>query len=201
MQCVNITSLIPFNDDNFSSFHCFISDPCDTFQYIKYLGDWGSRARISGCNIVRNGFGSRRLLSHSTNIEAHTRMLEQGLPLPRDHLPNLGAVPPGHSGVYVESSLCWIDDSLIAGNSLTGLSVVRGGFVSLSGSDITKNGHSAPILIEDAHDINDPARLNGLSIRGGVIEGPEKNNYNTIFRLRVIHGQNLQAEEIDYPQA
>ena len=155
----------------------------------------GSRARISGCNIVRNGFGSKRQ-PHSSNIDE------------ADQLP---VVPSGHSGklcsyesifcsvfhltltititskgVYIESSMCWVDDSLLAGNCLTGLSVVRGGFVSLSGSDITENGQQAaapPILIEDAHDVratnNRMQRGGPVSIRGGVVEGPVKNNYTS----------------------
>ena len=97
------------------------------------------------------------------------------------------------SGVYIESSMCWIDDSLLAGNCLTGLSVVRGGFVSLSGSDITENGHAAPILIEDAHDVRDATRLQGISIRGGVVEGPAKNNY-TSLKQDIMVG-NAGAEE------
>lgn len=74
--------------------------------------------------------------------------------------------------------MCWIDDTLLAGNCLTGLSVVRGGFVSLSGSDITVNGHTPPILIEDAYDVREGA-LATSNIRGGVVEGPLKNNYTT----------------------
>lgn len=50
--------------------------------------------------------------------------------------------------MYIESGVCWVDDSVIAANSLTGLNVVWSGFVSLSGLDITKNGIS-PFLIED----------------------------------------------------
>ena len=91
------------------------------------------------------------------------------------------------TGVYIESSMCWVDDSLLAGNCLTGLSVVRGGFVSLSGSDITENGQqaAAPILIEDAHDVrantNNRMQQQGpVSIRGGVVEGPVKNNYTSL---------------------
>jgi len=88
--------------------------------------------------------------------------------------------------------MCWVDDSLLAGNCLTGLSVVRGGFVSLSGSDVTENGQQAaapPILIEDAHDVraytNNRMQQGGpVSIRGGVVEGPKKNNY-TSLRLDV----------------
>ncbi|KAL7552679.1 hypothetical protein ACHAWF_015907 [Thalassiosira exigua] len=140
-----------------------------------YLGDWGSRARISACNIVRNGFGSKHLRSPSADNHGAGNIrdvLERGIP-------QFQAVPPGHSGVYIESSMCWIEDSLLAGNCLTGLSVVRGGFVSLSGSDITENGHSSPILIEDAHDVRDATRLQGISIRGGVVEGPAKNNYTS----------------------
>ena len=89
--------------------------------------------------------------------------------------------------------MCWIDDSLLAGNCLTGLSVVRGGFVSLSGSDITENGHTAPILIEDAHDVRDATRLQGISIRGGVVEGPVKNNYTSLKQRRMVG--NADGEE------
>ena len=102
------------------------------------------------------------------------------------------------TGVYIESSMCWIDDSLLAGNCLTGLSVVRGGFVSLSGSDITQNGQQAaapPILIEDAHDVrntNNRMQQGGpVSIRGGVVEGPVKNNYTSLLgdeERHVVHG-------------
>lgn len=76
--------------------------------------------------------------------------------------------------------MCWIDDSLIAGNCLTGLSVVRGGFVSVSASDVTDNG-STPILIEDAHDVREHGLLvPRLHIRGGVVEGPLPNNYTSV---------------------
>ena len=85
-------------------------------------------------------------------------------------------------GVYVESSICWVDDSLLAANSLSGISVVRSGFVSLSGSDITENG-IAPYLIEDMYDVVDAARLHGegVSIRGGLVEGPQMNNFASIY--------------------
>lgn len=77
-----------------------------------YLGDWGSRARISGCNIVRNGFGSRRLCSSGDEDEAgnvlgriatHTRMFERVLPNPRQ---DFEAVPPGHSGKINKMTIC-----------------------------------------------------------------------------------------------
>jgi len=82
--------------------------------------------------------------------------------------------------------MCWVDDSLLAGNCLTGLSVVRGGFVSLSGSDVTENGQQAaapPILIEDAHDVratNNRMQQGPVSFCGGVVEGPVKNNYTSL---------------------
>ena len=76
--------------------------------------------------------------------------------------------------------MCWMEDSLIASNCFTGMSVVRNGFVSLSGCDIPANdgnrvGH--PISIEDDHDILNN-RLQGARIRGGVVEGPRPNDYS-----------------------
>lgn len=78
--------------------------------------------------------------------------------------------------------MCWIDDCLLAGNCLTGLSVVRGGVVSLSGSDVTENGHDSPVLIEDRFDVRDAAMLNGegISIRGEIVEGPLTNNFTSL---------------------
>jgi len=97
--------------------------------------------------------------------------------------------------------MCWVDDSLLAGNCLTGLSVVRGGFVSLSGSDVTENGQQAaapPILIEDAHDVrantNNRMQQGGpVSIRGGVVEGPGKNNYTSLLVDKEGHVVNNEA--------
>ena len=84
-------------------------------------------------------------------------------------------------GVYVESSIAWIEDTLIAGNYLTGVSVVRSGFVNLSGSDITENGgrNEEQIMIEDLHDVRENVRLNGINIRGGLVEGPLANNFTS----------------------
>jgi hypothetical protein len=78
--------------------------------------------------------------------------------------------------------MAWIEDTLIAGNSLTGLSVVRSGFVNLSGSDITENGggQEEQVMIEDLHDVRDEVNLNGMiNIRGGMIEGPLANNFES----------------------
>ncbi len=151
-----------------------------------YLGDWGSRGHIVASNIVSNGFGTKQLRSTEEGRQEMDNVLNEWTRLRRDS--NAGnvpgdIVPPGHSGVYVEGAMCWIEDSCIAFNCLTGASVVRNGFLSLSGCDIAQgssNSHpSQPILIEDDHDVNN-TRNNGeqgARIRGGVIEGPQKNNY------------------------
>lgn len=86
------------------------------------------------------------------------------------------------TGVYIESSMAWMEDTLISGNSLTGISVVRSGVLNLSGSDITGNGHEhgkeQQIMIEDLHDVRDQVRQNGIvNIRGDLMEGPLANNY------------------------
>ena len=78
--------------------------------------------------------------------------------------------------------MAWIEDSLIAGNFLTGVSVVRSGFLNLSGSDVTENGggQEEQIMVEDIHDVRDQVHLNGgVSIRGGLMEGPLPNNFTS----------------------
>jgi len=143
--------------------------------------------QVSKCNVIRNGFGSRKLRSSDEGRQDLDNVLTEWTRLREDA--NAGVivarqrfdevpVPSGHSGIYIEGAMCWIDDTLIASNCLTGASVVRNGFLSLSGCDITQNsGNGHPILIEDEHDIGN-IRLQGARIRGGVVEGPHKNSYS-----------------------
>jgi hypothetical protein len=124
-----------------------------------YLGDNDSVASISGCNIIRNGGGSRRPLpTEVDNFDGN----------------ETDRVPPGHSGVYVEAGRAFIENSLVAGNSLTGVSIVRGGGVMISGCDVTENGSEA-ILVEESFETR--GEVNRRPI--GVEEGPAKNTYSS----------------------
>ena len=125
-----------------------------------YLGDVDSIANVSGCNVIRNGGGSRR------EIQRNDGILED----------STERVPAGHSGMYVEAGRAFVENSLVAGNSLTGLSIVRGGGVIISGCDVTENG-SDPILVEDAFEFDRSARRHRRPI--GVEEGPARNNYSS----------------------
>lgn len=125
-----------------------------------YLGDNDSFASVHGCNIVRNGGGSRRPRQNGSD-ESDDEDSDR--------------VPAGHSGMYVEAGRALVENSLLAGNSLTGLSIVRGGGVIISGSDVTLNG-SDPILVEDGIDL-DPSLQNRRPI--GVEQGPVPNNYSS----------------------
>ena len=109
-----------------------------------YIGDIGSHGLIQSCNIIRNGGGSRiplRQRIHSSEddifssdesstedeadsifeddvFEQNPMVIERlGRPASLNH----DIVPPGHSGMYVETGNAVIKDALIAGNSLTGL--------------------------------------------------------------------------------
>jgi hypothetical protein len=123
-----------------------------------YLGENESMANISGCNLVRNGGGSRRPVPTEPGID------EEGA----------DRVPPGHSGMYIEAGRAFVENSLVSGNSLTGVSIVRGGGVIISGCDVTENG-SEPILVEDS--FLPTGRVNRRPF--GVEEGPMKNNYSS----------------------
>mmetsp|Transcript_5324 Transcript_5324/g.8158 ORF Transcript_5324/g.8158 Transcript_5324/m.8158 type:complete len:511 (-) Transcript_5324:2443-3975(-) len=162
------------------------STVCDCAATGFFLGDWGSRAHVSRCNIVRNGYGSRRSLSSHEGRQELDNVLTEWTRLRANaggidvshQIEQFNVVPPGHSGIYIEGAMCWIEDTLIASNCFTGTSVVRNGFLSLSGCDIAQNsGNGHPISIEDEHDVGNN-RLQGARIRGGVVEGPRHNDYS-----------------------
>jgi hypothetical protein len=88
--------------------------------------------------------------------------VEQGddtsLDLSRSHLvdeemhDNENIVPPGHSGIYVESTKAIIENTMMAGNSLSALSVVRGGSSKLRDCDLIENG-AHPLMVEEVNDV------------------------------------------------
>lgn len=125
-----------------------------------YLGDNDSTANVSGCNLIRNGGGSRRPLRSDADDSDED---------------DADRVPAGHSGMYVEAGRAFVEDCLVAGNSLTGLSIVRGGGVIISGCDVTENG-SDPILVEDASELEASVQNRRPM---GVQEGPIRNNYSS----------------------
>ena len=161
-----------------------------------YIGDLDSSACIERCNITRNGGGTRFPTitttgpgteendetnqntssslenSNSTNHERRSSHPNINLSSLINHDNNTNhddhqqLVPPGHSGMYLEASTAIVSDCLLSQNSLTGLSVVRGGETKISGCDIFGNG-SSPVTIEDAHDV-----FLGLgdAIRGGIVD-------------------------------
>lgn len=99
-----------------------------------YVGDGRTSCLIQRCDIIYCGFGTR-----SQYIHEHLSMERK-------------PVPPGHSGIYVEGTVgVIIDDSLVAGNSLTGMSVVRSGAAALRNSSILENGR-APVALDEPLD-------------------------------------------------
>ena len=151
-----------------------------------YVGDLGTQGFVYGCNIIENGFGSARHLSrerrrltdndlHSEEEVSSSDEAEHENEHPRtDVNSQRQRVPPGHSGMYVETARAIIHDSMISGNSLTGLSVVRQGTVQLSGSDLTENG-AEPVTVEDIPPFGHWG--NELMSRGGIFFGPAPNNF------------------------
>ena len=77
-----------------------------------YIGGHGSRAALSGCDVVGNGVGNHR------------------------------GIARGHSGIYVEQGRARIVDSNISRNTLTGISVVshENARLYMENSDLIDNG-------------------------------------------------------------
>mmetsp|Transcript_28118 Transcript_28118/g.32785 ORF Transcript_28118/g.32785 Transcript_28118/m.32785 type:complete len:217 (+) Transcript_28118:1214-1864(+) len=176
-----------------------------------YIGDLYSHASIEKCIITRNGNGTRLPTNNTINSREVIgsipyESLDTGdimdidnlddnsdLDTENDHILQQldltnqyhNLVPPGHSGMYVETSTAAISNCLVTRNSLTGLSVVRGGEVKIAKNDIFGNG-AEPVTIEDAHDL---LLGHNEGIRGGV-EDLGGNNYNKTSPTHAFNDQN-----------
>ena len=122
-----------------------------------YVSDVGTTLTLTSSNIVRNGTGSRRSYSIAS-LANFTEFVD--------------VVPPGHSGLYIESATSVIKDCLISGNALTGVSVVRNGSVRISKCDLTQNGEGAAAIepVEGDQEFLD------ISPEGLALAELEKNN-------------------------
>jgi hypothetical protein len=114
-----------------SSFHMSDTVCHDCAATGVYGGDPGTVVTARRSNIIRNGGGSSRLSRQRYDI---TEALERNM-----SSISVDYMPPGHSGFYIENSKCVIEDCLIAGNSDSGISVVRGASLQISDCDITEN--------------------------------------------------------------
>jgi hypothetical protein len=83
--------------------NCTISDCAATGCYVS---DPGTTFNLSTSNIIRNGIGTRRSTCVVDSSSHETEVFD--------------FVPPGHSGLYIESAESVIDNCLISGNLLTG---------------------------------------------------------------------------------
>ena len=79
-----------------------------------YVGGPGSSAAVAATDIVKNGIGN----------------------------PRRRGIARGHSGMYLEQGEAVLDDCLVAGNTLTGISAVsyEKAFLSLTNSTVSQNG-------------------------------------------------------------
>lgn len=127
-----------------------------------YVGDEGSTAFLSFCNVVSNGFGGRRisLLAAPGMIPKPLHeLLEDHVTCPMELLPegedddgtwlSRRVVPPGHSGIYVEHSEIHVEHSFVGRNCLDGITVVRDGVLRLDACDIMTNTNGSPVALSD----------------------------------------------------
>jgi len=159
-----------------------------------YIGDQGTAASIYKSNVVENGFGSDRLLCRRRRRLHLLEEEEESWSSDEDSIDSnivdtnesdqSQTVPPGHSGVYVETASAIINDCMISSNSLTGLSVVRRGLVQLSGSDVIENGSEA-VTVEELSTFG--SEMNNGRGEGGIIFGPVQNNFDKIIETNKVH--------------
>jgi len=120
-----------------------------------YIGDEGTHADIYESNIISNGFG---------NLE-------------------LGIIP-GHSGIYCEAATACVSNCLVGGNSLTALTVVRSGEVTLQLCDITQNGRTPQITVDEVNSEHSAGLLHEADLRSvtgsSIVRKFITNNYNSL---------------------
>jgi hypothetical protein len=82
-------------------------------------------------------------------------------------------IPSGHSGVYIEASKAVINDCFVSANSLTGITLVRGGNAVISFCDCVENGSEA-FTIEDETTMNSTVAFNDNNFDGVGEKSGEK---------------------------
>ena len=149
-----------------------------------YVGDGDSIVAITRCNILWNGFGGRNNRRRSSSSSSSTESDEQAPS-------SSSAVPWGHSGLYVEAAKVEIKNTLLAGNCLTGISVVRHGCVHICGCDVTANGQAPIVFFESPPNDNHDGQ-------GGVYEADnnfgEADEYPSDIREKVRYARHVLHE-------
>ncbi len=136
-----------------------------------YVGGEGSSVDIVSSNIIRNGFGRRPL---------------QDLLLERIRAPG---IREGHSGLYVEDGDAEIRNTLIAGNCLTGLSVVRSGSLHICHNTFVGNGADPVVVFQDERsEVDDDDESVG-----------SVNEYSNIFEVGSPTPEEMEATMIRCP--
>jgi hypothetical protein len=160
-----------------------------------YVGDQDTDVTLTRCNVVNCGYGGRPIASSSSLLPVSTTgpvfdllaviessMAIQTLPVT---VGNESIVPSGHSGVYCEAAYMVLEDSLISGSCLTGITAVRGGRVALTGCDLADNA-AEDISTQDSF-LVERAQLNELDEdMEGIVQHEEKtpNKIHSQFELR-----------------
>lgn len=149
-----------------------------------YIGDDGSYLGLGFSNVLRNGFGTRRPILDNDNNNG-------------PHPPRIQA---GHSGIYVEATVCSISHSFVALNCFTGLSVVRDSDVYLSKCHFAGNGEEPVIVFQDDdddidEDVDNP--LASVSENSNIYDAaipPLEQMERTMLRCNHVHHRPLSPE-------
>ena len=160
-----------------------------------YVGDEDTEVTLTRCNVVNCGYGGRPITSSSSLLPVSTtgstsdllKVVESSMRI--QTLPvtvgNESIVPSGHSGIYVEAADMALEDSLISGSCLTGITAVRGGRVVLTGCDLADNA-AEDISTQDSF-LVERAQLNELDEdMDGTVQYEEatRNRFHGQFDLR-----------------
>ena len=135
-----------------------------------YVGDEDTEVTLTHCNVVNCGYGGRPIASSSSLLPVSTtgptsallKVVESSMRIQTLSVTvgNESIVPSGHSGIYVEAADMVLEDSLISGSCLTGITAVRGGRVVLTGCDLADNA-AEDISAQDSF-LVERAQLNEL---------------------------------------
>ena len=178
-----------------------------------YVGGQTSLVEVHNSNIIRCGFGATQRSNQACTAGdreqldrnhdgSSTASVSSSSSTTEADPPRHPSIPSGHSGIYIEGAEAEVADTLVAGNCLTGLCLVKNGLAHLSGCDVTENGTGPMVEItEETGSVRrtpNTRRLNGDEHDDEIVDADDGGFYlapTNNFVSRLPHEEHDDTEQ------